>query len=146
MQNVANAAAVNVNVSVSRKMRCFVFRVCWSDVFNFSFYSKPKLWVFFRSFAISRSLSLFHGFCILCEWVSECVRAQTSFSLFRNMIFHSCNFFLLFFYSELVQHCTDPLRLDIYIWNIHRFTQHFLATFHFLLIYTLSFGASLSKI
>lgn len=41
---------VNVNVSVSWKMRCFVFRVCWSDLFNFSFRSKASSFFPFSHF------------------------------------------------------------------------------------------------
>lgn len=118
MQNVANAAAVNVNVSVSRKMRCFVFRVCWSDVFNFSFYSKPKLWVFFsliRHFSFSLSLSRF----LYSLWMSEWVCASS------NIVFTISKYdfsFVQFFSSLLLQRARSTLYRSVstrYIYEIY---------------------------
>lgn len=119
MQNVANAA-VNVNVSVSRKMRCFVFRTCWSNVFNF-FFCFP--------FLLSSLWS--HDFLFVLLFIFL-LNVQTSFSPFRNMIFHSL--FFLSFFIECVRFFrprkvyTDMFQVDIQ----HRDSLDFLVFLHIL--------------
>lgn len=113
---------VNVNVSVSWKMRCFVFRVCWSDLFNFSFRSKASSFFPFSHFFF---VSNFY------------IRCKTSFPLFWNMIFHS-----FIFLCECVNFTQICFKL---ILRHRRRFVIFSCFFLLCLIYLSSFGLSVPK-